>query len=74
MLRLTVQERLRRDGVDDLEVARTGMRNDETVLQAIRDTVDAYQRDADKGVGTRRESPGRDRLPAWLAACSRPAR
>ena len=51
MLRLAVQERLRRDGVDDLEVARTGMRNDETVLQAIRDTVDAYQREADRGVG-----------------------
>ena len=51
MLRLTVQERLRRDGVDDLEVARTGVRNDETVMQAIRDTVDAYQRDADRGVG-----------------------
>ena len=51
LLRLRVQERLRRDGADDLSVHRTGTRDDGAVLAAIRDVVDDYQRDADKGIG-----------------------
>lgn len=52
LLRLRVQERLRRDGADDADVARTGARDPDTVVAAIRETVDAYQRDADKGIGS----------------------
>jgi Flp pilus assembly CpaF family ATPase len=52
LLRLRVQERLRRDGADDAAVARTGTRDEAVVMAAIRETVDAYQRDADKGIGS----------------------
>jgi Flp pilus assembly CpaF family ATPase len=52
LLRLWVQDRLRRDGADDVEVARTGARDPATVMTAIREVVDAYQRDADKGIGS----------------------
>ena len=48
LLRLRVQERLRRDGADDAGVARTGQRDPATVKAAIRDVVDDYQREADE--------------------------
>ena len=51
LLRLRVQERLRRDGADDVDVDRTGTRDPQMVMTAIRDVVDDYQRDADKGIG-----------------------
>ena len=51
LLRLRVQERLRRDGADDAGVARTGQRDPATVKAVIREVVDGYQREADRGVG-----------------------
>ena len=50
LLRLRVQERLRRDGADDLSVHRTGTRDDGAVRAAIRDVVEDYQRESDKGI------------------------
>ena len=50
LLRLRVQERLRRDGADDSAVHRTGTRDRGVVMAAIRDVVDDYQREADKGI------------------------
>ena len=50
LLRLRVQERLRHDGADDLAVHRTGTRDRGVVTAAIRDVVDDYQREADKGI------------------------
>ena len=52
LLRLRVKERLRRDAADDVDVARTAARDPATVIAAIRETVDAYQREADKGIGS----------------------
>lgn len=54
LLRLRIQERLRRDGADDAAVARTGQRDPQTVKAVIREVVDAYQREADRGVGVGR--------------------
>lgn len=51
LLRLRVQERLRRDGADDAGVARRGLRDPSTVKAAIRQVVETYQREADRGVG-----------------------
>ena len=52
LLRQRVQDRLRHDGADDVSVHHTGTRDRHVVLAAIREAVDDYQRDADKGIGS----------------------
>jgi pilus assembly protein CpaF len=51
LLRLRVQDRLRRDGAEDSSVSRTGTRDATVVRAAIREVVDSYQREADRGIG-----------------------
>lgn len=67
LLRLRVQDRLRRDGADDLSVHHTGTRDRNAVLAAIREAVDDYQREADKGIGSAGRLSRPDETMARLA-------